>query len=597
MTLLVLAYLGGVLTIVSPCILPVLPFVFARADRPFLQSGLPMLVGMATAFAVVATLAAVAGGWVVEANQYGRAIAIALLAIFGLTLVFPNFADRLMAPLVNLGARLSNSAQRDSDTPGSHVLPSLLLGVATGLLWAPCAGPVLGLILTGAALKGASVGTTLLLLAYAAGAATSLALALAVGGRLFAAMKRSLGVGEWIRRGLGVAVLIAVIAIAFGLDTGFLTRVSLSGTASLEQSLIDRISPASTSAGASMGPSTVMTDEPAMAMKAKPGAQEVNLGVEGGFPSLSGAEEWLNSPPLTREELKGKVVLIDFWTYSCINCLRAIPYVRAWAEKYKDHGLVVIGVHTPEFAFERKVSNVRAAVAELKIEYPVPIDNEYKIWRAFDNQYWPAHYFIDAKGRIRYHHFGEGEYDRSERVIQQLLAEAGDEGYSAALVSVTASGAQAAPDDSDVKSPETYIGYNRADNFVSPGGIAEDESHDYASAPLQLNQWSLSGDWTVGAENAALNKQDGRIAYRFHARDLHLVLGPAADNKPIRFRVSIDGAAPGTKHGADIDADGRGVVEGQRLYQLIRQSGAISDRTFEIEFLDPGVQAYAFTFG
>jgi cytochrome c biogenesis protein CcdA/thiol-disulfide isomerase/thioredoxin len=597
MTLLVLAYLGGVLTIVSPCILPVLPFVFARADRPFLQSGLPMLVGMATAFAVVATLAAVAGGWVVEANQYGRAIAIALLAIFGLTLVFPNFADRLMAPLVNLGARLSNSAQRDSDTPGSHVLPSLLLGVATGLLWAPCAGPVLGLILTGAALKGASVGTTLLLLAYAAGAATSLALALAVGGRLFAAMKRSLGVGDWIRRGLGVAVLIAVIAIAFGLDTGFLTRVSLSGTASLEQSLIDRISPASTSAGASMGPSTVMTDEPAMAMKAKPGAQEVNLGVEGGFPSLSGAEEWLNSPPLTREELKGKVVLIDFWTYSCINCLRAIPYVRAWAEKYKDHGLVVIGVHTPEFAFERKVSNVRAAVAELKIEYPVPIDNEYKIWRAFDNQYWPAHYFIDAKGRIRYHHFGEGEYDRSERVIQQLLAEAGDEGYSAALVSVTASGAQAAPDDSDVKSPETYIGYNRADNFVSPGGIAEDESHDYASAPLQLNQWSLSGDWTVGAENAALNKQDGRIAYRFHARDLHLVLGPAADNKPIRFRVSIDGAAPGTKHGADIDADGRGVVEGQRLYQLIRQSGAISDRTFEIEFLDPGVQAYAFTFG
>jgi cytochrome c biogenesis protein CcdA/thiol-disulfide isomerase/thioredoxin len=597
MTLLVLAYLGGVLTIVSPCILPVLPFVFARADRPFLQSGLPMLVGMATAFAVVATLAAVAGGWVVEANQYGRAIAIALLAIFGLTLVFPNFADRLMAPLVNLGARLSNSAQRDSDTPGSHVLPSLLLGVATGLLWAPCAGPVLGLILTGAALKGASVGTTLLLLAYAAGAATSLALALAVGGRLFAAMKRSLGVGEWIRRGLGVAVLIAVIAIAFGLDTGFLTRVSLSGTASLEQSLIDRISPASTSAGASMGPSTVMTDEPAMAMKAKPGAQEVNLGVEGGFPSLSGAEEWLNSSPLTREELKGKVVLIDFWTYSCINCLRAIPYVRAWAEKYKDHGLVVIGVHTPEFAFERKVSNVRAAVAELKIEYPVPIDNEYKIWRAFDNQYWPAHYFIDAKGRIRYHHFGEGEYDRSERVIQQLLAEAGDEGYSAALVSVTASGAQAAPDDSDVKSPETYIGYNRADNFVSPGGIAEDESHDYASAPLQLNQWSLSGDWTVGAENAALNKQDGRIAYRFHARDLHLVLGPAADNKPIRFRVSIDGAAPGTKHGADIDADGRGVVEGQRLYQLIRQSGAISDRTFEIEFLDPGVQAYAFTFG
>jgi cytochrome c biogenesis protein CcdA/thiol-disulfide isomerase/thioredoxin len=597
MTLLVLAYLGGVLTILSPCILPVLPFVFARADRPFLESGLPMLAGMAVTFAIVATLAAVAGGWVVEANQYGRAIAIALLAVFGLTLIFPGLADRAMRPLVGLGAKLSNSAERGAQTPGSHVLPSLLLGAATGLLWAPCAGPVLGLILTGAALKGASVGTTLLLLAYAAGAATSLSLALAVGGRLFAAMKRSLGVGEWIRRGLGVAVLVAVVAIAMGFDTGFLTRVSLSGTASLEQSLIDRIRTPSESASASMQSSNVMTGGPAMTMKAKPGDHEPNLAVEGGFPSLSGAEEWLNSPPLTPEGLKGKVVLIDFWTYSCINCLRAIPYVRAWAEKYKDHGLVVIGVHTPEFAFERKVANVRAAVSELKIQYPVAIDNEYKIWRAFDNQYWPAHYFIDAQGRVRYHHFGEGEYDESERVIQRLLAEAGDSGYSTGLVAVSASGAQAAADESEVKSAESYIGYNRADNFVSPGGLVEDESHDYAAAPLALNQWSLSGDWTVGAEDAALNKPDGRIAYRFHARDLHLVLGPGADNKPIHFRVIIDGAAPGANHGADVDANGLGMVDGQRLYQLIRQNGAISDRTFEIEFLDPGVQAYAFTFG
>ena len=430
MTLLVLAYLGGVLTIVSPCILPVLPFVFARADRPFLQSGLPMLVGMAITFAIVATLAAVAGGWVVEANQYGRLVAIALLAVFGLTLIFPKFADRVMEPLVGLGAKLSESAQRDAGAPGSQILPSLLLGVATGLLWAPCAGPVLGLILTGAALKGASVGTTLLLLAYAAGAATSLALALAVGGRIFAAMKRSLGVGEWIRRALGVAVLVAVAAIAFGFDTGFLTRVSLSGTASLEQSLIDRIRPPSEGASASTQSANTTNGGPAMTMKEKPGDHQPNLGVEGGFPSLAGAEEWLNSPPLTPEGLKGKVVLIDFWTYSCINCLRAIPYVRAWAEKYKDHGLVVIGVHTPEFAFERKVANVRAAVSELKIQYPVAIDNEYKIWRAFDNQYWPAHYFIDAQGRLRYHHFGEGEYDQSERVIQRLLAEAGDKGYS-----------------------------------------------------------------------------------------------------------------------------------------------------------------------
>jgi cytochrome c biogenesis protein CcdA/thiol-disulfide isomerase/thioredoxin len=597
MTLLVLAYLGGVLTIVSPCILPVLPFVFARADRPFVQSGLPMLAGMAVTFAVVATLAAVAGGWVVDANQYGRAVAMALLAAFSLTLIFPSLADRAMRPLVGLGAKLSASAERGTQTPSSHVVPSLLLGAATGLLWAPCAGPVLGLILTGAALKGANVGTTLLLLAYAAGAATSLALALAVGGRLFAAMKRALGVGEWIRRGLGVAVLFAVFAIASGLDTGFLTRVSLSGTNSLEQGLIDRFRPTSQSADASSQSSNVMSGGPAMTMKAKPDAREANLGVEGGFPPLAGAAEWLNSPPLTPEGLKGKVVLIDFWTYSCINCLRAIPYVKAWAEKYKDHGLVVIGVHTPEFAFERKIDNVRSAVSELKIEYPIAIDNEYKIWRAFDNQYWPAHYFIDMQGRIRYHHFGEGEYDESERVIQRLLAEAGAEGYSAGLVSVTAFGAQAPPAANDVKSPETYIGYSRADNFVSPGGIVEDESHDYAAAAPQLNQWSLSGDWTISAEHAALNKRDGRIVYRFHARDLHLVLGPAPDSKPIRFRATVDGAAPGVDHGADIDADGHGTVGGQRLYQLIRQHGTISDRTFEIEFLDPGVQAFAFTFG
>jgi cytochrome c biogenesis protein CcdA/thiol-disulfide isomerase/thioredoxin len=580
MTLLVLAYLGGVLTIVSPCILPVLPFVFARSDRPFMKSGLPMLVGMAVTFAAVATLAAVAGSWAVDANSYGRDAALALLALFGLTLVFPSFADRVMAPLVGLGAKLSNSASAGADPRDAAILPSFLLGIATGLLWAPCAGPVLGLILTGAALHGANVGTTFLLLAYAAGAATSLALALAVGGRIFAAMKRSLGAGEWVRRGLGVAVLAAVVAIALGVDTGFLTRISLSSTASLEQSLVDRLRP---STG---GPS--MTNA---------GGADANLAVEGGFPSLAGATEWLNSPPLTAEGLKGKVVVIDFWTYSCINCLRSIPYVRAWAEKYKDHGLVVIGVHTPEFAFERNVANIRTAIADLKIGYPVAVDNEYKIWRAFDNEYWPAHYFIDAQGQIRYHHFGEGEYDISERVIQRLLTEAGNKDVPSGIADVNGSGAEAAPSSSD-QSPETYIGYNRADNFVSPGGLVPDEGHDYAAvAAPRLNQWSLSGNWTDGGERAVLDQPGGRIVFRFHARDLHLVLGPAADGKPIRFRVTLDGAAPGADHGADTDADGQGTVDGQRLYQLVRQNGAITDRTFAVEFLDPGVQAYAFTFG
>jgi cytochrome c biogenesis protein CcdA/thiol-disulfide isomerase/thioredoxin len=591
MTLVVLAYLGGILTIISPCILPVLPFVFARADRPFTTSGLPMLAGMTVTFAAVATLAAVAGSWAVNANQYGRMAAMVLLALLGLTLLFPSLADWAMRPFVTFGASLSRSADDAEASKTSSIVSSLLLGAATGFLWAPCAGPVLGLILTGAALNGANVGTTFLLLAYALGAATSLALALAIGGRVFAAMKRSLGVGEWIRRALGIAVLAAVAAISFGFDTGFLTRISLSGTNGLEQSLIDRFRPAakSTQAPAAGGAN--------MPPAASANGTDLNLGVEGGFPSLSGATAWLNSPPLTPESLKGKVVLIDFWTYSCINCLRSIPYIKAWAEKYKDHGLVVIGVHTPEFAFERDVDNVRRAVSDLKIGYPVAIDNDYKIWRGFDNEYWPAHYFIDAKGRTRYHHFGEGDYDGSERVIQQLLTEADISGVPQSLVSVEASGAEAAPSEGDDKSPETYIGYNRADNFVSPGGIVENENHVYESADPKLNQWSLSGDWLVGGESATLNSDGGKIIYRFHARDLHLVLGPAPDGKPIQFRVTVDGQPPGEDHGADTDANGRGVVNGQQLYQLIRQNGTIKDRNFEIEFLNPGVRAYAFTFG
>ena len=580
MTLLVLAYLGGVLTIVSPCILPVLPFVFARADRPFAKSGLPMLVGMAVTFAAIATLAVVAGGWAVDANQYGRTIALIVLAAFGLALIFPSLADRAMRPLVNFGTKLSSSVGAQD----AAILPSFLLGVATGFLWAPCAGPILGLILTGAALNGANITTSLLLFAYAAGAATSLALALAVGGRVFAAMKRSLGAGEWIRRGLGVAVLISVVAIALGLDTGFLTRVSLSSTASLEQALLDRLHPTLKSADNSTQSSGVVSGGLA---KIKPGTSDL----------LSGAVEWLNSPPLTIEGLKGKVVVIDFWTYSCINCLRSIPYVKAWAEKYKDHGLVVIGVHTPEFAFERNINNVRVAVSDLKIEYPVAIDNEYKIWRSFDNRYWPAHYFIDAKGRMRFHHFGEGEYDQSEQMIQRLLKEAGNGDVPQSLVTINASGVEAAPSVVDDRSPETYIGYDRARNFASPGGIVENERHVYASESLQPNQWSLSGDWTVSGENAVLNGVGGSIVYRFRARDLHLVLGPGTDGKPIRFRVTIDGNAPGADHGTDTDVDGQGVVDSQRLYQLVRQNDVISDRTFAIEFLDAGVHAYAFTFG
>jgi len=586
MTVILLAYLGGILTIISPCILPVLPFVFARADKPFVRNGLPMLGGMAVAFAFIATLAAVAGGWAVQANEYGRIAAITLLAVFGVMLLFPAISDRLTRPLVALGMRVSRTADQTPNDGG--LASSLVLGVATGLLWTPCAGPVLGLILTGAALQGASVRTTLLLLAYALGAATSLALALLAGGRVFAAMKRSFGIGEWVRRGLGTLVLAGVVAIAFGLDTGFLTRMSLARTASLEQGLVNRLQ---TPAG---GP--VMSTKGTMARDVQSLGKPADLPVLGTMPSLAGADTWLNSPPLTAERLRGKVVLIDFWTYSCINCLRAIPYVRAWAEKYKDQGLVVIGVHAPEFAFERNVDNVRKAIADLKITYPVAIDNDYAIWRGFDNKYWPAHYVIDARGRIRYEHFGEGEYDKSERVIQQLLADTGVHA-AAGLVAVNASGAEVAPDFGDVKSPETYLGYMRGDMFTAPDGTVPDKPHVYAAGALQLNQWGLTGDWTIGGDQATLNAKDGSISYRFHARDLHLVLGPAPGAGPVHFRVTIDGAAPGNSHGANVDADGQGVVDQQRLYQLVRQTGPIVDRTFEIHFLEPGVQAFAFTFG
>jgi len=315
------------------------------------------------------------------------------------------------------------------------------------------------------------------------------------------------------------------------------------------------------------------------------------------IPDLSGAVAWLNSPPLNGEQLKGHVVLVDFWTYSCINCLRSIPYVRAWAERYKDSGLIVIGVHTPEFAFEKDQDNVRRAVAELKITYPVALDNDYKIWKAFNNSYWPADYLVDATGHIRFHHFGEGKYDESEQQIQQLLKEHNPQLSVNGLVKVAATGAEAPPD-SDVESPETYVGYDRADSFLSPGGLKQDAAHPYSLPKhLELNQWGFMGTWTDHAQVASLDSAHGRIVYRFHARDVHLVLGPAANGKPIKFRVKIDGQAPGANHGVDTDAQGEGTITGQRLYQLIRQKDAIEDRTFEIEFLDPGAQAYAFTFG
>ena len=325
---------------------------------------------------------------------------------------------------------------------------------------------------------------------------------------------------------------------------------------------------------------------------------DVQLPIEGNLPSLGSATEWLNSQPLTATGLRGKVVLIDFWTYTCINWLRSLPYVRAWAEKYKDQGLVVIGVHAPEFAFEKNVDNVRLAAKAMRVDHPIAIDNDYAIWRAFKNEYWPALYFIDAQGRIRHHHFGEGEYEQSEMIIQRLLAEAGVGGIRRELVSVDTRGAEAAADWDSLKSPENYVGQERTQNFASPGGAVLGKRRVYSvPARLRLNHWALSGDWTMEKQAAVLNKPHGRIAYRFHARDLHLVMGPAPRGTSVRFRVLIDGRPPGAAHGIDVDDQGNGTVTEQRLYQLIRQPKPIADRQFEIEFLDPGVEAFAFTFG
>jgi thiol-disulfide isomerase/thioredoxin len=324
----------------------------------------------------------------------------------------------------------------------------------------------------------------------------------------------------------------------------------------------------------------------------------VRLPVEGELPSFDGATGWLNSPALTPASLRGKVVLAGFWTYTCINWLRQLPYIRAWAEKYSGHGLVVIGIHTPEFPFERDAGNVRRAVQDMNIGYPVALDSDYAVWDAFGNHYWPALYFADAQGRIRHHHFGEGEYRQSEMVIQQLLAEAGADGINLEPVTVDARGIEAPADWASLRSPENYVGYERTENFASPGGAVFGQRHPYtAPAELGLNHWALSGDWTMGEQATTLDGAGGQIGYRFHARDLHLVMGPAAPGTPLPFRVLLDGQPPGEDHGTDTDEQGQGTLTDQRLHQLIRQRGPITDRTFHITFPDPGVQAYSFTFG
>ncbi|QIB03333.1 cytochrome c biogenesis protein DipZ [Pseudomonas fluorescens] len=399
--MLLIAFLGGILTILSPCILPVVPFLFARADRSR-GSVLLTLGGMVLTFALVSSLAVVSSEWVVRASSVGRQVALAVMVVFALSLIFSRVGTWLARPLVSLGNRLDAGAGRMAGP-----VASVLIGVATGLLWAPCAGPILGVILTGAMLQGASAQTSLLLLAYGLGSALSLGTLILAGRGLVGRLKLSLPITTWLRRGTGVVVLLAAVAIGTGTDDRLLAATSSQQSTTLEKSLLENVPKAIDYVVSKAGASSMPT-----------------LESQGTMPALDGAVQWLNSPPLSSESLRGKVVLVDFWTYDCINCQHTLPYVNGWAKKYEKDGLVVIGVHTPEYGYEKIIDNVREQVRKLDIHYPVAIDNQYAIWRAFNNQYWPAHYFIDAKGQVRYSHFGEGRYDEQEQVIQQLLQEA-----------------------------------------------------------------------------------------------------------------------------------------------------------------------------
>jgi thiol-disulfide isomerase/thioredoxin len=383
-------------------------------------------------------------------------------------------------------------------------------------------------------------------------------------------MKRHSSTSDLAHRALGVAGNVGFVALALCFGANVLTRFHIMKTAKAEDS-----SPATLQRGF-----------------------HSSLGDEGAMPELDGAVGWLNSVPLSRKSLRGKVVLVNFWTYTCINSIRPLPYLRNWAAKYKDAGFVVIGVHTPEFSFEHEPMNVENAVRNLNVAFPVAIDSKQMIWQSFNNQAWPAQYLVDAKGRIRYHHFGESDYGEIERAIQELLKENGATSLASQTTSASGVGIEAAPDWSDARSPETYIGYRQAQNFASPEKVHKDSTRVFsAPAKLSLNHWGLSGSWNVNGESAVLQATHGKIVFRFHSRDLHFVLAPAKDARPIRFVVRLDGAAPGENCGVDTAPDGSGEIREPRLYQLIRQKGPIVDRTFEIEFLDPGVQALDFTFG
>jgi cytochrome c biogenesis protein CcdA/thiol-disulfide isomerase/thioredoxin len=569
------AYVAGLITVLSPCVWPVLPFVLSRSGRPFVSHGLPLLLGMGLSFAAMASLVAVAGDRIAAFDDWARGLALIALAVSAVGLLIPAFASWATRPVVALGQRLLGATGAASAADGGTWARAFGFGMAIGLVWTPCAGPVLGLVFTGAAIQGPSLQTTTLLAVYALGACTPMA-AVLLGGRGITKMfGSSLRVAGWLRKATGGLALLAVVTVANGWDRTVLPRWSTVDTTGIERAVLNRLGQA----------------------KASPIAEPSARASHPVSDLFAGASGWLNTPALQAKDLQGKVVLVHFWTYSCINCLRALPYIKAWAEKYKSAGLVVVGVHSPEFSFEKRAANVTKALHQLDVRHAVATDNDFAVWRTFGNTSWPALYVFDGSGRLRYHHPGEGRYDETESLIRGLLQEAGQRGVPEGTAVPAAQGVKAAAGSTLWGSPETYLGHARASGFAG-GTLQRDRFMAYEMPPrLKANTWALAGSWTVRPEHAASDSAGTRIAYRFVARDVHFVLGPKHDGMPVRFRVLLDGQPPGENHGTDVDAQGYGLVDSQRLYQLIRLRGGARERLFEIEFLDPGVQAYAFTFG
>ncbi len=568
MKLFLFSILAGILTVFSPCVLPVLPPLLGASGSGRAGSHpLKIILGLSASFTLFGVVFATFGTFLGLSNETLRKAALALLLFFGGSLIWPSLWERIGSQIARLGGGLSQAG----GTSHQKWWRGIAIGASLGLIWAPCAGPILGIILTLAAIDPAFVRTTGLIGGYALGAAVPM-LAIAYGGRW--AQQRLLAFRGWgavARKTLGVLTIGVVLLLYFNLDTLLLAR--LPGGLFLANRLEKRLLPAAVSP-------VQAADRP--------------LPVLGPMPQFARVTAWINSPPLTRDALRGKVVLVDFWTYSCINCIRSLPYVVRWHEKYKDQGLVVVGVHTPEFAFEKDEGNVRAAVKRNGIAYPVAIDNDYGIWRAYDNLYWPAHYFIDAVGRIRYTHFGEGEYEEGEKVIQQLLMEA-----QLLKSPMKIDRTENPVDFTRIKSPETYIGYARSRNLASPEKILPDRIQNYSSAAnLLFNQWDLAGPWRITEEYGRLEGPGGKIRFKFLAPKLNLVMqGPRG--KPAAARVFLDGQPVSSDNrGADVSGDGRATVGESLLYNLISLPDSDrSEHLFELRFDSPGVELYAFTFG